>query len=244
MKLLLNHITNKMRGAIRRFIGVEMLYKEFELINAKFADLSEIASLVAKISTAEYIENNMVMAKALNSKFEVFDFCFSQEDKLTDGLVCEFGVYKGETINYIAKKLQCDVFGFDSFEGLPENWRNGFEQGIFKINKESFSKYENNIQIIQGLFNQSLPIFLSNHAKPISFLHIDCDLYSSTKTIFDLLGDRLLPGTIIVFDEYFNYPSWKKHEYLAFSEFINNSTLNCEYLCYNKFHEQVAVKLI
>jgi len=85
---------------------------------------------------------------------------------------------------------------------------------------------------------------LSNHAKPISFLHIDCDLYSSTKTIFDLLGDRLLPGTIIVFDEYFNYPSWKKHEYLAFSEFINNSTLNYEYLCYNKFHEQVAVKLI
>jgi hypothetical protein len=55
---------------------------------------------------------------------------------------------------------------------------------------------------------------------PIALLHIDCDLYSSTKTIFELLSDRIVPGTVIVFDELVNYPAFKKHEVLAFYEFL------------------------
>jgi hypothetical protein len=47
-------------------------------------------------------------------------------------MVCEFGVWKGATINYIASKTPGPVHGFDSFEGLPEDWRPGFEAGAFK----------------------------------------------------------------------------------------------------------------
>ena len=46
--------------------------------------------------------------------------------------------------------------------------------------------------------------------------NIDCDIYSSTKDIFDIAGDRINPGCIIVFDEYINYPSWEQHEFKAF----------------------------
>ena len=43
----------------------------------------------------------------------------------------EFGVASGNTINYISKFTTDKVYGFDSFEGLPEKWRDGFDKGSF-----------------------------------------------------------------------------------------------------------------
>ena len=76
---------------------------------------------------------------------------------------------------------------------------------------------------------------------PIAFVHIDCDLYSSTKTIFDLLTDRLIPGTIIVFDEYFNYPNWENHEFKAFQELVAQRKLAYTYLAFAR--QQVTVRV-
>lgn len=76
------------------------------------------------------------------------------------------------------------------------------------------------------------------------FLHIDCDLYSSKKTIFQNLFKFIKTGTIIVFDEYFNYPGWKASEYKALMEFIQISGKSFEYIGYNKFGEQVAIKIL
>lgn len=78
----------------------------------------------------------------------------------------------------------------------------------------------------------------------ISYLHIDSNLYSSAKTIFNFIGDRIVVGTIIVFDEYFNYPGWQNDEFKAFNEFIVENKLTYEYLTYNGNGEQVALKII
>jgi hypothetical protein len=75
-------------------------------------------------------------------------------------------------------------------------------------------------------------------------LHIDSDLYSSAKTIFKNLGHLIKSGTIIVFDEYFNYPGWERNEYKAFSEFIDENKKRYEYLGYVGIHSQVAVKIL
>jgi len=69
--------------------------------------------------------------------------------------------------------------------------------------------------------------------------HIDCDLYSSTKTVFDWLKPRIRAGTI-VFDEYFNYPNWHQHEFKAFKEFVEECHVKYEYLGYARI--QAAVK--
>lgn len=101
-----------------------------------------------------------------------------------------------------------------------------------------------NVILHQGLFHETLPSFASiNKDKSIAFLHIDCDIYSSTKVIFDLLGHMIKPNTIIVFDEYFNYPSWQKHEHKAFMEFTDSRKISYQYIAYNKMHQQVAVKI-
>lgn len=61
------------------------------------------------------------------------------------------------------------------------------------------------------------------------------------KTIFDVLGGKIVPGTVVQFDEYFNYPGWRNHEYKAFQEFINNSSLSYDYIGYNRLGYSVAV---
>jgi hypothetical protein len=101
-----------------------------------------------------------------------------------------------------------------------------------------------NVDLIVGWFDQQLPHFLLEHPRePVSFLHIDCDLYSSTKTVFSLLADRIVPGTIIVFDEYFNYPGWRVHEFLAFQEFVSARGVHYEYVGLVPCDQQVALRI-
>ena len=68
------------------------------------------------------------------------------------------------------------------------------------------------------------PIFTKANDQAVAFAHLDCDLYSSTMVIFEELGDRLRPGTVLVFDE---YPG---EEYQAFKEFTSANGLEFKYL--------------
>ena len=109
-----------------------------------------------------------------------------------EGLILEFGVYSGNTINHIASMTPQKVFGFDSFEGLPEDWRADFPKGRFAA---ALPAVRDNVELVVGWFDATLPGFLARETNPISLLHVDCDLYSSTKTIFDLCRDRIRPDS-------------------------------------------------
>ncbi len=71
-------------------------------------------------------------------------------------------------------------------------------------------KVRGNVRLIQGWFDKILPDFWPAHQGPALFRHIDSDLYSSARTVFTLFRDRIRPGTVIVFDEFFNYSGWKR----------------------------------
>lgn len=133
----------------------------------------------------------------------------------------EFGVASGRTINYIARFTSDTVFGFDSFEGLPETWRDGFEKGAFSSGGE-LPPVAENVELVRGWFDATLPVFLAAHPEPVSFLHIDCDLYSSTMTILNALKHRLAPDCVVVFDELVNYPGFDgaTGELRALSQFL------------------------
>lgn len=195
---------------------------------------------LATRQTAEYIQSNMPEVQSVESREAVHDVAISKTF-IEDGLVMEFGVFSGESINYIASKREWTVDGFDSFEGLPSAWRDGFDRGHFRVS--SMPQVRSNVRLFRGLFHNSVPEYLRNipPSQKIAYLHIDCDLYSSTKTIFDLAWDRIDKGTVIVFDEYFNYDGWKRGEFLAFKEFVRDRKISYRYLTYNYRHEQVAV---
>lgn len=180
-------------------------------------------------------------ARRCSSRLEVLDLALRHLPGR--GLVCEFGVFEAETLNHIAGRLpKRSVFGFDSFEGLPECWRPDFASGAFGTGGR-LPRVEPNVTLVKGWFDETLPEFAAEHAGPVALLHIDCDLYFSTKCVFEHLGDRFVPGSILVFDEFFNYPGWEEHEFRAFSEFAAARSLRHEYLAYNCRHEQVAIRV-
>ena len=98
-----------------------------------------------------------------------------------DTLWLEFGVTTGRTIQYISKFAD-SVYGFDSFLGNPEKWRDGYEAGMFSTGGVA-PVVNPNVTLITGLFQDTLVPFLQEKGKKVSFIHIDSDLYSSAKFI-------------------------------------------------------------
>ena len=103
-----------------------------------------------------------------------------------------------------------------------------------------------NVKLVKGMFGETLPKFKEQCLKstPIAFIHIDCDLYEATKTVFDILGNNLVPGSVIVFDEYYNYPGYERHEYKAFQEFLQRTGKRAKPLAFNQYFEQASFIII
>jgi hypothetical protein len=119
-----------------------------------------------------------------------------------EGLWMEFGVARGRTIEFIAERSSRSVFGFDSFEGLPEQWSPRMPPGHFSTGGVP-PPAPPNVVFVKGLFDQSLPAFLENRPeRQAAFVHVDCDLYSSTRTVLSRLGPRIQVGSVLVFDEF------------------------------------------
>ena len=153
----------------------------------------------------------------------VLGAAFNETQK--SGSVLEFGVFQGRTINYLAELLPNEpIYGFDSFEGFPDDGRKDWQQD-FSV--EALPDVPNNVTLVKGFFDTSLPKFLEKNPDlpPLRLLHVDCDLYSSTKIVFDNLSHLLEPGSVIVFDELLHYGRFRENEFLAFYEFLEQKKL-------------------
>jgi len=197
--------------------------------------------LHAKREAVDYIIANMPEAMVLPDRFALLRFALSRAP--ADGLVLEFGVEKGASLRHLAGLTPRTVHGFDSFEGLPGDWTGTKEAKAAFSLKGRLPKVPANAKLHVGWFDATLPPFLAANPAPCALLHVDCDIYTSTVTIFSLLRDRIAPGTIIVFDEYFNYPGWRQHEYKAFQEFIAETGLKYSYLGFSAEKGHVAVRI-
>lgn len=137
-----------------------------------------------------------------------------------DGLFLEFGVWNGDSIRRIAKQVKGPVHGFDSFRGLPEKWIDGYEEGMFSRDG-ILPDVPGNVKLHVGWFEDTLSVFVRSHSGPVAFVNIDSDLYSSAATVLHELGDRIVPGTVILFDDYFNFPEWQFGEFRAWNEHVH-----------------------
>lgn len=205
-----------------------------------FATLHPVRQLRrrAAVQSARFITDHMPGALSFYTSRQVLTYALS-EMKLA-GSILEFGVFKGGTIRFIAQQFPGrTVHGFDSFKGLPVAWEGtGHDQGAFHAGGK-LPKVPGNVRLHKGYFDASLPVWIKENPDPLTFLHIDCDLYQSTKTIFDVLEERIRPGLVIVFDEYFGYHHWQQGEHKAFKEFVEKTGLGFRYLCHA--YHQVAV---
>jgi hypothetical protein len=194
-----------------------------------------------------FVEKYLSGAEVLASDAEVLRY--GSDCVKLQGLFIELGVCTGKTINFIAAlNPHQKIHGFDSFEGLPEDWIRYdkiISAGTFGFKNPNFlPPVLHNVELIKGWFKDTLEAFIEVREEPIAFLHIDSDIYSSASLAFEVLGARIRPGTIIVFDELYNYPGYENHEFKSFQEFLKKSGFKARYLAYNIYHEQVAIEIV
>lgn len=169
--------------------------------------------------------------KAINHVFE--------ENLVPDyGLWLEFGVYVGGTIRRIAKRTSRNcIFGFDSFEGLPENWdyrdNGAFPKGSFNLGGW-MPQVPDNVTLVKGWYKDVLPLFVKDHPEPVTFLHVDSDIYSSACDIFNNIAPQISNGCIIVFDEMEGYYGFEHHEWKAWWEFVDKHNITFEWIGGNR----------
>ena len=140
------------------------------------------------------------------------------------GVWAEFGVFKGGSarhwLNYMPDGTHIHLF--DSFKGLPEHWDMGNNKPRpippFYLEEHEIPVFNDiRVTLHKGLFKDTLPCDMG----VLSFVHIDCDLYSSTVTVLDNI--EVEPGTIILFDEYHGYPNYQAHERKAYFEWAERT---------------------
>ena len=156
-----------------------------------------------------------------------------------EGMALEFGVATGATLQIMADARRHGVYGFDSFQGLPEHWRLGYDAGEFAEQPP----HVDGAELVVGLFEDTLAHFLDTHPGPVAFVHVDCDLYSSTVTVLEQLAPRFVEGTVLLFDEYFNFPGWQEHEHRAWREHVARTGLGFSYAGLTMDDEQVWVRV-
>lgn len=181
------------------------------------------------------------------------------------GLWLEFGTWTGGTLDLLSSFTENVVYGFDTFSGLDVEWegllinRAGINvtdvsMKCFDIggspplsikplnyhtrNYESFEpkrSFRENVEFVVGLFEESLPPFLEKCGRDITFMHIDCDLYESTKCVLECCYPFIKKGCVIVFDELINFDGYEKYELRALHEFISKHNVDFEWIGFKEY---------
>lgn len=214
--------SNRFRNHVK-----ERVYQAYDALDYAVSHPYSALRKLSHESTIKFILENCPQATPCRTPRRLMDLALRRVE--VDGAFLEFGVFKGASVNFLAKRLpHRRIHGFDSFEGLPEAWVHYGEKDFSLGGK--LPRVRKNVRLHKGYFESTLPKWLNEHEEKVAFLHIDCDLYSSTRTVLDGLGDRIQPGTVIVFDDYFNFPNWENDGHRALQEFQRETNLRYEVL--------------
>jgi hypothetical protein len=164
----------------------------------------------------------------------------------SDELLLDLGVWIGWSTRLISDASGREVFGFDTFEGLVEDWQIDdqilVKRGTFSLSEPFAQRFIRDtgvslhdglpaalgrkVQFIRGSTYDTLAPFLADRpAAPIRLFHMDLDTYESCLHGLETCKDRFVEGSILVFDEYLV----TNGEMLAFYEFQNRYGLEWRY---------------
>jgi hypothetical protein len=153
----------------------------------------------------------------------------------------EFGVYQGASLRMwcaMDRNPESRFFGFDSFQGLPEDWTADKPAGTFSTGVPQIG--DDRCRLLMGLFHDTLYPFLAEfQTRGQLVVHIDCDLYSSALFCLMALDRWLVPGVIVVFDEFYDL----QNEFAAYRDWSRAAYKECVGLASTAAYRQVALKV-
>jgi hypothetical protein len=123
-------LSTKLRKETKEFL-IENLKSALSgsLMNRKHVDVEIIEHLLATVESAKLLQESMPVTQNLKTRWNLLDY--SIKNVSVDGLWMEFCVYKGKSIRKIAEQSKAEIFGFDSFAGLPQDWILSYKKGDF-----------------------------------------------------------------------------------------------------------------
>jgi O-methyltransferase len=156
----------------------------------------------------------------------------------------EFGVYEGASIEQWSALNQhagSRFYGFDSFEGLPEDWHSGKRKGAFSTGGKCPESADPRVRFVTGWFQQTLRSFLAPYSPQSQLvIHLDPDLYSSTLYCLTTLDPVIAKGTVIVLDDFFD----ALHVYRALTDYCSAYMRKYEILARTHQLGQVVIRML
>ena len=213
-------IIRKTKWNLIRF-GFHRVVEPFSGMLLNLAYLSKVSKWASKQKKIAY--NDFYSGKwNYEKRYGLYEFVVNHKNLRDEELAyLEFGVYGGSSFKWWISHNnhpQSRFIGFDTFEGLPEDW------GIFKKGDMSSGLKMPDVNdpratFVKGLFQQTLPDVLKTLDKTKQkVIMMDADLYSSTLFVLTSIAPYLRKGDVVLFDQ-FNVP---KHEFLAFTNFVES----------------------
>jgi len=220
--------------------------------------LSKLLPDSTRLRFLSYLPKLESFRKAHLETYPVFEDRYSMYHYINETILenrpiiyCEFGVFEGASIKKWSS-LNSDTnslfYGFDTFTGLPETWitfTENVEKNTFDVKGQYPKVDDERILFKKGMFQHTLPEFIDSYnGNNQLVIHNDSDLYSSTLYVLTAAHKLLVPGTILIFDEF----SSILNEFRALEDYCSSYLRSYEVLAVTAstrgYYSQVAIRMI
>lgn len=238
MRLLIIRYTK----IIFAYLRLHVIFKLFGGLFLNLYYLTQFSSWISKNRKLKY--NDFPSKWDYSKRYPMYEWVLSNDALSTQPInYLEFGVADGHSFRWFLKQNSnpaSKFYGFDTYTGLPEDF-GVYKKGQFDTHNKVPELADERATFYQGLFQQTLPRFLSEldrHKRNV--IMMDADLYSSTLYVLTTLAPFLKTDDIIFFDE-FAVPT---HEFKAFSDFIQAYYVELKLIAAANNYYFVAFKVV
>jgi O-methyltransferase len=237
MKLFFIRLTKSL------FIKLQLhrLFLPFQGLFLNLVYLSKFSKWAHENKKVEY--NDFLSKWDYNKRYPMYKWVIDKEGLTQPINYLEFGVAAGHSFNWFMEQntnADSRFYGFDTFDGLPEDW-GPFKKGSFSNNNALPAIKDNRGKFYKGLFQQTVPAFLrelDNNKRNV--LMMDADLWSATLYALTMLAPHLKKGDMIFFDE-FVVPT---HEFKAYLDFVQSHYINLQLVAAANNYYFAAFKVV
>jgi O-methyltransferase len=210
-----------------------------------------VRSATGFILLKRFTDEHSGSSKELPDKHALYDFINNHVKSKQNIVYLEFGVFQGASIRYFSEinaSPDTRFYGFDSFEGLPEDWRltggSVVAKGSFDVSGNIPKIDDSRVHFVKGIFQNTLIPFLEEHANILrdspKIVHLDADLYSSELFCLSQVYRCLRNGDVVFFDDFFV----AEHDFRALMDWSKSHLIDLKMIAHMPGFGKAAFEIV